>query len=65
MSNPLNRYHHILHAIAGRPGGLSLADLAAATGLPRSTTHRMATTLREIDYLTRTTPAATSCWAMA
>ena len=51
MSNPLNRYHHILHAIAGRPGGLSLADLAAATGLPRSTTHRMATTLREIDYL--------------
>ncbi|MCW0211120.1 MAG: helix-turn-helix domain-containing protein, partial [Achromobacter sp.] len=51
MSNPLNRYHRILHAVSGHSLGLSLADLAAATGLPRSTTHRLATSLREIDYL--------------
>ncbi|KGD87933.1 IclR family transcriptional regulator [Achromobacter sp. RTa] len=51
MSNPLNRYHRILQAISGQPAGMSLADLAAATGLPRSTTHRLATSLREIEYL--------------
>lgn len=51
MSNPLNRYDRILLAVSGNPSGLSPTDLAAATGLPRSTTHRMATSLREIDYL--------------
>ncbi|NGM86684.1 IclR family transcriptional regulator [Parapusillimonas sp. SGNA-6] len=51
MSNPLHRYHVILHAIASSPQGLGLADLAAATSLPRSTAHRMASALREIDYV--------------
>lgn len=51
MSNPLHRYHLILHAIASSPQGLGLAELAAATALPRSTAHRMATSLRDIEYV--------------
>lgn len=51
MSNPLHRHHLILHAVAGSAQGLSLAQLAASTGLPRSTAHRMAMSLRDIDYL--------------
>lgn len=51
MSNPLHRYHHILNTIARSACGLSLADLANAAGLPRSSTHRLATSLREVGYL--------------
>jgi DNA-binding IclR family transcriptional regulator len=51
MSNPLHRHHLILHAVASSAQGLSLAQLAAATSLPRSTAHRMAMSLRDIDYL--------------
>ncbi len=51
MSNPLHRYHLILHAIASSLNGLSLPELATATGLPRSTAHRMAASLREIEYV--------------
>jgi DNA-binding IclR family transcriptional regulator len=51
MSNPLHRYHLILHAIASSPQGLALAELAAATSLPRSTAHRMASSLRDIEYV--------------
>lgn len=51
MSNPLHRHHLILHAVAGSAQGLSLPQLAAVTGLPRSTTHRMAMSLRDIAYL--------------
>ncbi|HLU01326.1 MAG TPA: IclR family transcriptional regulator [Advenella sp.] len=51
MSNPLQRYHHILNTIAGTVHGLSLADLAQTAGLPRSSTHRLATSLKEIGYL--------------
>jgi DNA-binding IclR family transcriptional regulator len=51
MSNPLHRYHLILHAVASAPQGLALAELAAATALPRSTAHRMAASLREIQYV--------------
>lgn len=51
MSNPLHRHHLILHAVASSAQGLALAQLAALTGLPRSTAHRMAMSLRDIDYL--------------
>ena len=51
MSNPLQRYHQILQAISSAEKGLSLLQLAVATGLPRSSVHRLATTLREMDYI--------------
>jgi DNA-binding IclR family transcriptional regulator len=51
MSNPLHRYHHILNTIASTVHGLSLAELAQAAGLPRSSTHRLATSLKEVGYL--------------
>src|SRR3546814_2306494 len=51
MSNPLHRYHLVLHAIASSLNGLSLPELALVTELPRSTAHRMAVALREIDYV--------------
>jgi DNA-binding IclR family transcriptional regulator len=51
MSNPLHRHHRILHAVASNAKGLSLSQLVVAAKLPRSTAHRMATSLREIDYL--------------
>src|SRR3546814_1669294 len=51
MSNKLHRYHLVLHAIASSLNGLSLPELALVTELPRSTAHRMAVALREIDYV--------------
>lgn len=51
MSNPLQRYHLILHAIAAAEKGLSLSQLVLATKLPKSSVHRLATALREIDYI--------------
>lgn len=51
MSNPLQRYHTILHAIASAEKGLTLTQLASATALPKSSVHRLAASLREIDYV--------------
>lgn len=43
-------------AVAAAPGGMQSAELARATGLPRSTAHRLATSLDEIGYLQQTVP---------
>jgi len=51
MSNPLQRYHLILDAIASSEKGLSLQQLAQATKLPKSSAHRLATSLKEMDYI--------------
>ncbi|RIK87158.1 MAG: hypothetical protein DCC69_05420 [Hyphomicrobiales bacterium] len=51
MDGPLARYHAVLIAVAEAPGGMQSAELARATGLPRSTAHRLATSLDEIGYL--------------
>lgn len=56
MDGPLARYHTVLIAVAGAPGGMQSAELARATGLPRSTAHRLATSLDEIGYLHQTVP---------
>lgn len=51
MSNPLQRYQLILHAIASAGQGLSLSQLAIATKLPKSSVHRLATSLKELNYI--------------
>lgn len=51
MSNPLQRYQLILNAIASAGQGLSLSQLAIATKLPKSSVHRLATSLKEIKYI--------------
>lgn len=56
MDGPLARYHAVLIAVAEAPGGMQSAELARATGLPRSTAHRLATSLDEIGYLHQTVP---------
>lgn len=49
--SPLARYHQALLAVSGAPAGLNLAELVRETGLPRSTTHRIASALCGIRYL--------------
>ncbi|WP_395586881.1 helix-turn-helix domain-containing protein, partial [Pseudomonas syringae group genomosp. 7] len=39
MEGPLARYHAVLKGVAGS-AGITAADLARVTGLPRSTAHR-------------------------
>ncbi|MGB6119860.1 MAG: IclR family transcriptional regulator [Mesorhizobium sp.] len=56
MDGPLARYHAVLVAVAKTPGGLPSAELARATGFPRSTAHRLATSLHEFGYLHQTVP---------
>jgi IclR family acetate operon transcriptional repressor len=51
MSNPLQRYQRILNAIATAGQGLSLSQLAIATNLPKSSVHRLATALKDINYI--------------
>lgn len=48
---PLIRYHQVMRAIAVHPAGLGLSGLSNATGLPRSTTHRLAVALCGVGYL--------------
>lgn len=50
-SAPLARYHQVLLIVAGRTDGISFTQLAEATGLPRSTSHRIATALCAVGYL--------------
>lgn len=56
MDGPLARYHAVLSAVAEAGEGMHAADLARATGLPRSTAHRIATSLAEIGYLQLLSP---------
>jgi DNA-binding IclR family transcriptional regulator len=56
VEGPLARYHLVLSAIAEAAGGMHAADLSRATGLPRSTAHRIATALSEIGYLRQLSP---------
>ena len=51
---PLARYHQVLQAVSGRTSGLNLAELVKATGLPRSSAHRLAAALCGVGYLTDT-----------
>ncbi|SES19426.1 IclR family transcriptional regulator [Corynebacterium cystitidis] len=51
----LDRAVAILHAVAAAgPHGMSLHDITDTTGIPRATTHRLATALQAHDLLTRT-----------
>ncbi|WP_228772572.1 IclR family transcriptional regulator [Cupriavidus necator] len=50
-STPLTRYHQVLQIVAERPEGVTFTQLAEATGLPRSTSHRIAGALCAIGYL--------------
>lgn len=43
----------VLHAVSADSGGLTLADLQQATGLPRATAHRLATALEEHGFVRR------------
>jgi IclR family acetate operon transcriptional repressor len=67
MSGPggvqsVERVIDLLELLAGEPGEVPLARLAAASGLPPSTVHRLMSTL-----VARGTPAGCrrgpSCWA--
>lgn len=51
MSNPLRRYDAILQAVASHPNGIALPQLTSLTKIPRSTAHRLASSLCEINYL--------------
>lgn len=51
IPSPLARYHQVLSAVAGRSQGLSLAQLVDAIRLPRSSVHRLATSLCAVGYL--------------
>ncbi len=44
----------VLEAVAAAPGGASLADLVAATGISRATAHRLAVALEDHGLLRRT-----------
>ena len=56
MDGPLARYDAVLSAVAEAGVGVHAADLARATGLPRSTAHRIAISLSEIGYLQPLSP---------
>lgn len=48
----LERHTRILEAVSTSSGGLILADISRSLDLPKSTAHRLATLLTEIDFLT-------------
>lgn len=48
----LSRAIAVIRSLDGRPAGLTLAEVAEATGLPRSTTHRLVTALEADGFLT-------------
>ncbi|WP_394281731.1 IclR family transcriptional regulator [Corynebacterium sp.] len=50
----LDRAVAILHAVAAEPAGAQLHDIVDATGIPRATTHRLATALEAHGLLART-----------
>ncbi len=50
-SNPVRRIAAILDAIASARDGIALGELAAATGLPLSTTHRTVNILQDVGYI--------------
>lgn len=49
--SPLARYHQILLAVSKRSAGLNLNDLVRDTKLPRSSAHRIASSLCSVGYL--------------
>lgn len=49
--SPLARYHQVLLAVSKRTGGLNLNDLIRDTSLPRSSAHRIASSLCGVGYL--------------
>lgn len=50
-SGPLERYHQVLQAVSAAPSGMNLQALQAAAQLPRSSAHRIAAALCDIEYL--------------
>jgi DNA-binding IclR family transcriptional regulator len=48
----VSRVAMVLRALADAPGGLSLSELAAAAGMPKSTVHRIVGALRAEDFVT-------------
>ena len=48
----LTRYAAVLDALAVAPEGLSLTEVARATGLPRGTAHRLLGALRGVGFIT-------------
>jgi DNA-binding IclR family transcriptional regulator len=57
-TGPLSRYHQVLSAVARSEAGLAAADVGKQVGLPRSTAHRIATSLCEVGYLQQTQSGA-------
>lgn len=53
VPSPLARYHHVLLSVSNYANGISLGDLVDVAQLPRSTTHRIATALCAVGYLTQ------------
>ena len=51
IPTPLARYHQVLDVVAGRVQGIGLNQLVEETGLPRSSAHRLATSLCTVGYL--------------
>ena len=49
--SPLARYHQVLLAVSRRSGGLNLNELVRETQLPRSSAHRIASSLCGVGYL--------------
>lgn len=49
--NTLARYHQLLMAVSDHAAGLTLPELARLTRLPRSSVHRIATSLCSVSYL--------------
>ncbi|WP_334127453.1 IclR family transcriptional regulator [Sneathiella sp.] len=48
---PLVRYNQILEIVSCAPQGISLGELVEASGLPRSTAHRLAAALCAVGYV--------------
>lgn len=51
IPTPLARYHQVLLAVSRRPAGLNLNDLMREAKLPRSSAHRIVSTLCSVGYL--------------
>ncbi len=51
IPSPLARYHHVLATVSNYSSGLSLGDLTEAVQLPRSSAHRIASSLCAVGYL--------------
>nr|MBF0682047.1 IclR family transcriptional regulator [Pseudomonas sp.] len=51
VPSPLARYHQVLSTVAGHTHGLTLAQLVDIVKLPRSSVHRLATSLCAVGYL--------------